>query len=336
MLRAGGGEGNSRPYTSFIAEKWSIELRNTVVFTTFPREAPADSSTARRFATAWAVCSATPPSTRLPSGRNATWPLQKSKRPAAETAWLYGPTAPGAPAVECAFRSMPSLYLCACHDRRVSTRTLGMPEGLHAYLLRETVQENPLQRRLREETRARYDSEMQIAPEQGQFFRVLVRSLGVRRALEVGTFTGYSALAVALELPEDGTIDCCDVSEEFTAMARQFWDEAGVGHKVRLHIGPGAETLARLPQGAYDFAFIDADKAGYPAYFELCLRLLRPGGVACFDNTLWSGKVAEPAEQDEDTQAIRELNRIAATDPRVLSCLVPIGDGLTLCWLRPA
>jgi len=180
---------------------------------------------------------------------------------------------------------------------------------------------------------------MQISPEQGQFFRFLIRALGVRRALEVGTFTGYSALAVAMELPEDGHLDCCDVSEEFTKVALEFWGEAGVANKTTLYIGPGVETLDRfLAQGragTYDFAFVDADKVSYPAYFEKCVQLLRPGGVACFDNTLWGGKVIEGASGDEATLAIRDLNAIVGDSKAVLSALVPVGDGLTLCWKRP-
>lgn len=220
---------------------------------------------------------------------------------------------------------------------RVSTRSIGLAPALHDYIVQHTVRESELQSRLREETRSRFDAEMQISPEQGQFFRFLVRALGVRRALEVGTFTGYSALAVAMELPPDGRIDCCDVSEEFTAMAREFWDEAGVSDRVRLHLGPGSATLERLllegGPGQYDFAFVDADKTGYPGYFRQCAELVRPGGVVCFDNTLWSGRVAEPGDHDEDTRAILELNEMAAAHPRAVSCLLPVGDGLTMVWL---
>jgi predicted O-methyltransferase YrrM len=212
-----------------------------------------------------------------------------------------------------------------------------LPPELHDYVVRHTVRETDLQRRLRQETRSTFDAEMQIAPEQAQFFRFLVRALGVRRALEVGTFTGYSALAVAMELPPDGSLDCCDVSEEFTAMARRYWEEAGVADRIRLHIGPGAETLGRLLReggpGQYDFAFIDADKTGYPGYFRQCLELVRPGGVVCFDNTLWSGRVAAPGPYDGETAAILELNDMVVSCPGAVSCLLPVGDGLTMAWL---
>lgn len=218
----------------------------------------------------------------------------------------------------------------------MSTRSIGLTDALHAYVVGEAVRETALQQRLRAETRARFDAEMQIAPEQGQLFRFLVRALGVRKALEVGTFTGYSALALAMELPEDGTLDCCDVSEEFTGVAREFWEEAGVAGKIRLHIGDGAATLGRLLEegaaGTYDFAFVDADKQGYPTYFEQCLALLRPGGVVGFDNTLWGGKVADPDAADPETEAIRALNRLAFSHPGVTACLLPVGDGLTLAW----
>lgn len=221
----------------------------------------------------------------------------------------------------------------------MSTRSIGLSPQLHDYVVAASVQETDLQRRLRQETAARFNGEMQIAPEQGQFFRFLVRSLGVRRALEVGTFTGYSSLAVAMELPEDGHLDCCDVSEEFTKVAVEYWSEAGISDKATLYIGPGLETLDRFisqgRSGSYDFAFVDADKQSYLGYFERCMQLLRPGGVVCFDNTLWSGHVCEDDVNDEETSAIRELNQALGTNVEILSCLVPIGDGLTLCWKRP-
>jgi caffeoyl-CoA O-methyltransferase len=220
----------------------------------------------------------------------------------------------------------------------MSTRSHGLDASLHAYLVERTVVETSVQRRLRAETAERFDAEMQIAPEQGQFFRFLVRAMGVRRALEIGTFTGYSALAIAMELPEDGHLDCLDVSEEFTALARRAWVEAGVAAKITLRLGPGLDTLDRMIAsgaiGDYDFVFVDADKEGYPAYYERAMRLLRSGGIACFDNTLWSGAIADPEVVDPETLALRELNRIAFEDPAVLACLVPIGDGLTMVWKR--
>lgn len=220
----------------------------------------------------------------------------------------------------------------------MSSRSIGLPTVLHEYIVAASVVETEVQARLRRETAERSNGEMQIAPEQGQFFRFLVRSLGIKRALEVGTFTGYSALAFALELPDDGHIDCCDLSAEFTGVAVQFWTDAKVADKATLYIGPGLDTLDRfLAQGragSYDFAFIDADKAGYPDYFERCLKLVRPGGVFCFDNTLWDGKVADPTMDGEDVVAIRKVNAMAQECEQVLSCLVPIGDGLTLCWKR--
>lgn len=216
----------------------------------------------------------------------------------------------------------------------MSTRSLGLSETLHAYLLDVAVRETPVQRELRRLTAERFDAEMQIAPEQGQFFAFLVRALGVKRALEVGTFTGYSALAVALALPEDGTLDCCDVSEEFTAVARDVWDKAGVSAKIALHLGDARQTLDRFLAegrgGTYDFAFVDADKLGYPRYFEQLLALLRPGGVMAFDNTLWSGRIADPEARDEETEAIRRLNRSVMEHPDLTGCLVPVADGVTL------
>lgn len=221
----------------------------------------------------------------------------------------------------------------------MSTRSIGLTDALHGYVLESTVRETEVQRRLREETARRENANMQIAPEQGQFFRFLVRALGVRRALEVGTFTGYSSLAIAMELPPDGRLDCLDVSDEFTSVARRYWREAGVEGRIALHLGPGLDTLdsflASGAEGTYDFAFVDADKPNYLGYYERALRLVRPGGVVCFDNTLWSGRVVDPAATDESTAALRELGATVGADPRVLAALVPIGDGLTMAWKRP-
>jgi O-methyltransferase len=174
---------------------------------------------------------------------------------------------------------------------------------------------------------------MQITPEQGQFMQLLVRMLGARRCIEIGTFTGYSSLAVALALPPGGKIICCDLSEEWTSMARRYWKKAGVEKKIDLRIGPALETLRTL-KGRFDFAFIDADKTGYARYFEHCLRLLRKGGLIAIDNTLWGGSVIDTRNRSADTRAIRAFNRKLHRDRRVDLSLVPIGDGLTLALKR--
>ncbi|MGF1466968.1 MAG: O-methyltransferase [Sandaracinaceae bacterium] len=217
----------------------------------------------------------------------------------------------------------------------MANRTLPMDDALHAYLLEVAVQEPPLLARLREETQAATEvPNMQIGPEQGAFMAWLVRLLGARRCLEIGTFTGYSALATALALPEDGLLVTCDVSEESTAIARRYWTEAGVADRIQLHLRPAEHTLDELiaggQAGTYDFAFIDADKTHYDVYYEACLTLLRPGGVIAIDNVLWGGAVAKADKQDESTQAIRALNAKVGRDPRVDATLVPIGDGLFL------
>ncbi|MEO5843311.1 MAG: class I SAM-dependent methyltransferase, partial [Caldimonas sp.] len=179
---------------------------------------------------------------------------------------------------------------------------------------------------------------MQISPEQGQFMALLVKLLGARRALEVGVFTGYSALTVALALPADGTLLACDISDEYTRIGRSYWQQAGVADKIDLQLGPALATLdARLAAGEagrYDFAFIDADKTGYDAYYERCLQLLRPGGMIAIDNTLWGGKVARPAGGDADTAALQALNAKLHGDERIDLSLLPIGDGLTLARKR--
>lgn len=221
----------------------------------------------------------------------------------------------------------------------MSNKTLTLDDALHDYLLRVSLREAPVLRRLREETMAMPEHNMQIAPEQGQFMAMLVRMMGARRCLEVGTFTGYSALAVALALPDGSTVVTCDVSAAYTDVARRYWEEAGVGDRIELKLGPAVETLDGLLDQAdqpqtYDFAFVDADKANYAKYYERCLALLRPGGVLAFDNTLWDGKVADPAVTDVDTNALRELNEALYADDRIELSLVPIGDGVTLCLKR--
>jgi caffeoyl-CoA O-methyltransferase len=222
----------------------------------------------------------------------------------------------------------------------MSRRTLTLDDRLYRYLLDVSLREHPALARLREETATHPLAGMQIAPEQGQFMALLVKLIGARRTIEVGVFTGYSALAVALALPDDGRVLACDVNAEYTAIARAHWQRAGVAHKIELALAPALDTLeARLAAGeaaSYDFAFIDADKANYDAYYERALRLLRPGGVVAFDNTLWSGRVAQEVDprQDPDTAALQALNLKLRDDERIDLALLPIGDGLTLARKR--
>ena len=209
-----------------------------------------------------------------------------------------------------------------------------MNDALYEYLHRVSLRESGPQRRLREETAALEFSGMQISPEQGQLMRMLAGISGARRAIEVGVFTGYSALCVALALPEDGELIACDVSEEWTAIARRYWGEAGVAGKIRLEIAPAGETLEALIAGGragdFDIAFIDADKTNYDLYYERCLELLRPGGLVLIDNVLWGGAVADDNDTSEDTVALRALNEKLKDDSRIELCMLPVGDGLTL------
>lgn len=220
----------------------------------------------------------------------------------------------------------------------MSTRSIQLTDPLYDYLLAVSLRETDLQRRLREETAANPMSRMQISPEQGQFMALLARLIGARRCIEVGVFTGYSSLAVALALPADGSIVACDVSEEWTAVARRYWAEAGVAARIDLRLAPALETLDSLladgGQGSFDLAFIDADKTNYLAYYERVFELLRPGGLVVVDNTLWSGRVADPAVVDEDTLALRHFNECLHRDQRVDLSLLPVGDGLTLARRR--
>jgi predicted O-methyltransferase YrrM len=220
----------------------------------------------------------------------------------------------------------------------MSRTTLPLDDRLYGYLLSVSLREPDVLRRLREETARHPQAEMQIAPEQGQFMGLLARLVEARKCLEVGVFTGYSALAVALALPFDGRLVACDVSEEYTSIARRYWQEAGVDQLIRLHLGPALGTLDALlgdgEGGTFDFAFIDADKPNYAGYFERTLALLRPGGLVAIDNVLWSGKVADPAVRDPDVDAIRALNEALLTDERIDLSLLPIGDGLTLARKR--
>ena len=220
----------------------------------------------------------------------------------------------------------------------MANKTMGISDDLAAYVVEVGTREPDVLARLREETAAIPQHNMQIAPEQGAFLALLVELIGARRCIEVGTFTGYSSTAVALALPEDGQIICCDVSEEWTSLARKYWAEAGVTGKVDLRIAPAAETLDQLLAGgqeaSYDFAFVDADKAGYDAYYERLLRLVRPGGLIVFDNMLWGGDVLDTDPSDEDTKALQALNAKLAHDERITLCLLPVADGVTLARRR--
>jgi caffeoyl-CoA O-methyltransferase len=208
--------------------------------------------------------------------------------------------------------------------------------GVHDYLLAHATPLDDVQRDLIAETEALGDiSVMQIAPEQGAFMALVTRLIGARRAVEVGTFTGYSSLSIARALPGDGTLLCCDVSEEWTAVARRYWERAGVDGKIELRIAPAVETLRSLPAGEqFDLAFIDADKENYPNYYEEVLARLRPGGVIMVDNTLWMGAVVDPEATDDHTNAIRAFNDAVAADDRVDSVILTVGDGLTLVRKR--
>lgn len=220
----------------------------------------------------------------------------------------------------------------------MSNQTLAVTDEIYRYLLDVSLRETDVMRELRAVTAGRPDVAMQISPEQGQFMALLARLIDARRCLEIGVFTGYSSLALALALPDDGRIVACDVSEEFTAIARQFWERAGVAGKIDLRLAPALETLDRLIEegqaGAFDFVFIDADKVNYGAYYERSLTLARPGGLIAVDNTLWSGSLADPAVTDADSMALREFNERLHGDERVDISLVPIGDGLTLARKR--
>ena len=220
----------------------------------------------------------------------------------------------------------------------MSERTLNLDPALYGYLLNHSVREHPALRELREATAAMPHAGMQISPEQGQFMALLVRLVNAKRTLEIGVFTGYSAMSVALALPSDGKIVACDVSEEWTAVARKHWANAGVAAKIDLRLAPALQTLDKLiadgAAGTFDFAFIDADKTNYLAYYERCLTLVRRGGLIAVDNTLWSGAVADPRNGERDTLAIRAFNDALHHDERVDLSLLPVGDGLTLALKR--
>ena len=216
----------------------------------------------------------------------------------------------------------------------MSNKTLPLNNILYEYILSVSLREPEVLARLRAETLQQPMSVMLSAPEQGQFLALLVQLIGARKCLEVGVYTGYSTLWVALALPHDGSVLACDVSEKWTAIARRYWQEAGVAERIDLQLAPALETLDRLlaedQAGSFDFAFIDADKENYPYYYESTLQLLRPGGLMVIDNTLWSGAVADTTRQDPETCAIRALNDLVHTDDRVQMSLLPVADGLTL------
>lgn len=214
------------------------------------------------------------------------------------------------------------------------SRSIGLDEALRQYLIDRSTAEHPVLKGLRPEASGQPHQSMQVAPEEAALLAMLVRVMGARRVLEVGTFTGYSSTAMALALPPDGRITCCDVSREWTDIARKAWADAGVADRVELRLGPALQTLEALlaegMSGAYDLAFIDADKTSYDAYYERALELVRRGGLIAIDNTLWSGRVADPSVDDESTVAIRALNAKIGNDDRVIAVITPIGDGLTL------
>jgi predicted O-methyltransferase YrrM len=220
----------------------------------------------------------------------------------------------------------------------VSNRTLQLDDRTFEYLLAHSLREDPALTRLRAETASHPKVNMQIAPEQGQFMQMLVRLTGAKRAIEVGVFTGYSSLAVMLAMPKDARLLALDVSPAYTAVARRHWQAAGVADRIELVIAPASVTLdARIEAGEaghYDFAFIDADKTGYLGYYERLLKLLRPGGLIVVDNTLWHGAVADPADREADTVALREFNDVLHRDARIDLALLPVGDGLTLARRR--
>lgn len=220
----------------------------------------------------------------------------------------------------------------------MKNKSIQLDDTLYTYLLSVSLREPEVLRQLREETANHPYGGMQIAPEQGQFMALLVELIGAHRVLEIGVFTGYSSTCMALALPPDGRLMALDLSAEYTGIARRYWQLAGVADKIELRLGPALASLDGLIEdgasGSFDLAFIDADKGHYAAYYERSLRLLRPGGMLLIDNVLWGGKVADPSIKDDDTQAIRALNRIIHTDERVTEVLLPVADGLTLARKR--
>ncbi|MCA1569937.1 MAG: class I SAM-dependent methyltransferase [Chloroflexi bacterium] len=216
----------------------------------------------------------------------------------------------------------------------MANRTLNLTDDLVAYVHRFGVREHPVLARLRDETMQLPEHNMQIGADQGAFMGLLVQVTGATRVLEIGTFTGYSSTAMALALPPGGRMVCCDVSREWTDIARRAWTDAGVAEKVELRLAPATETLGTIHDDSMDLAFIDADKPSYDAYYEGCLRVVRPGGLILIDNVLWSGEVADPSAEGDNVRAIRALNEKIAADERVDHVILPIGDGLTMARRR--
>ena len=220
----------------------------------------------------------------------------------------------------------------------MSSTSIQLSEKVYEYLLGHSLRESTVCQQLREHTDAMPTATMQVSPEQGQFMAFLVELTGTRKAVEVGTFTGYSALCVAQALPEDGALVCCDVSEVWTGVGKKYWEQAGVSDRVDLRIGPAVDTLKSIrdagEEGTFDFGFIDADKTSYQSYYEHMLSLLRTGGLLLIDNVLWGGSVADPGKTDQDTEAIRALNAFLHQDDRISLSMLPVGDGLTLALKR--
>ena len=220
----------------------------------------------------------------------------------------------------------------------MTNKSIGLDEQIYQYFCQVSLREPEILQKLRQETATHPQANMQIAPEQGQFMALLIQLMGAKKALEIGVFTGYSALAVALALPEDGKLIACDVSEEFTAIARRYWQQAGIDSKITLHIAPALATIEQLlnngEANTFDFVFIDADKNNYINYYEKSLTLLRTGGLIAVDNVLWSGQVADPQNQENLTRSIRQFNDYLTQDDRITLSLVPIADGLTLAVKR--
>ena len=218
----------------------------------------------------------------------------------------------------------------------MSSRNNNISAALYDYIIEASLRDQPVLKKLRDRTAEMPSAMMQISPDQGQFMALLVKAIGARKTLEVGVFTGYSSLVVAQALPDDGVVVACDISEEYTSIAKPFWDAAGVAHKIDLRIGPGVESLEALiadgQAGSFDFAFVDADKESYPDYYESCLQLLRPGGLILFDNAFMGGRVANATEGSP--AIVRQLNADLKNDDRVDVSLLPVGDGLYLACKR--
>jgi predicted O-methyltransferase YrrM len=221
----------------------------------------------------------------------------------------------------------------------MTAKSTFVDKAIQEYIISTVVREHPVLTELREETSRLPQARMAIGPEQGALMQLLAHLIGARRYLEIGVFTGYSSLAMALPLPPDGCVLACDVSDEYTRIARRYWEAAGVAKKIDLRIGPALATLDQLrarKEPPFDVAFIDADKQNAGEYFERCVELVRPGGLILVDNVLWGGSVVDPSDQDEDTRALREVSIAASRDPRVEVALVPVCDGLLIAAKRPA